>query len=207
MVSFLMAEHQWGMTFDPPLGAPGYTRMMNRRPYRTRDGYIALLPYLDAHWNTFCRLAGRPDLLEDARFASLASRLKHITETYAETEKIVATRTTQEWLDLFAGTSIPTVVVNRLEDLADDPHLNAVGFWSFVEHPSEGRLRAPAFPVNFGATPADIRRHAPRMGEHTVEVLREAGLSAAEIDALCASGAALTAKQVTRKPGQDEASA
>jgi crotonobetainyl-CoA:carnitine CoA-transferase CaiB-like acyl-CoA transferase len=207
MVSFLMAEHQWGMTFDPPLGAPGYTRMMNRRPYRTLDGYIAILPYLDAHWTTFCERSGRRDLLEDPRFASLASRLKHIAETYAETEKTVATRTTQEWLDLFAGTSIPAVRVNRLEDLADDPHLSAVGFWSFVEHPTEGRLRAPAFPVNFGATPADIRRHAPRMGEHTVEVLREAGLSEAEVDALCASGAALSAKQVTRKPGQDEATA
>jgi crotonobetainyl-CoA:carnitine CoA-transferase CaiB-like acyl-CoA transferase len=207
MVSFLMAEHQWGMTFDPPLGAPGYTRLMNRRPYKTRDGYIALLPYLDAHWATFCERAGRRDLLEDPRFANLASRLKHIAETYAETEKVVATRTTQEWLDLLAGTSIPTVRVNRLEDLADDPHLAAVGFWSFVEHPTEGRLRAPAFPVNFGATPADIRRHAPRMGEHTLEVLREAGLSDTEVDALCASGAALTAKQVTRKPGQDEATA
>jgi crotonobetainyl-CoA:carnitine CoA-transferase CaiB-like acyl-CoA transferase len=207
MVSFLMAEHQWGMTFDPPLGAPGYTRMMNRRPYKTRDGYIAILPYLDAHWTTFCERAGRRDLLEDPRFANLASRLQHIAETYAETEKIVATRTTQEWLDLFAGTSIPTVRVNRLEDLPHDPHLEAVGFWSFVEHPTEGRLRAPAFPVNFSATPADIRRHAPRMGEHTVEVLREAGLSDAEIDALCASGAALTARQVTRKPGQDEATA
>lgn len=207
MVSFLMAEHQWGMTFEPPLGAPGYTRMMNRRPYKTLDGYIAILPYLDAHWTTFCERAGRRDLLEDPRFANLAARLKHIAETYAETEKTIATRTTQDWLDLFAGTSIPTVRVNRLEDLAADPHLEAVGFWSFVEHPTEGRLRAPAFPVNFGATPADIRRHAPCMGEHTVEVLREAGLSDAEIDALCASGAALTAKQVTRKPGQDEATA
>jgi len=180
---------------------------MNRRPYKTLDGYIAILPYLDAHWATFCERTGRRDLLEDPRFANLAARLKHIAETYAETEKVVATRTTQEWLDLFAGTSIPSVRVNRLEDLPNDPHLEAVGFWSFVQHPTEGQLRAPAFPVNFGATPADIRRHAPRMGEHTVEVLREAGLSEPEIDALCASGAALTAKQVTRKPGQDEATA
>jgi crotonobetainyl-CoA:carnitine CoA-transferase CaiB-like acyl-CoA transferase len=207
MVSFLMAEHQWGMTFEPPLGAPGYTRLMNRRPYKTLDGYIAILPYLDAHWATFCERSGRRDLFEDPRFATLASRLKHIADTYAETEKVIATRTTQEWLDLFAGTSIPTVRVNRLEDLPLDPHLEAVGFWSFVEHPTEGRLRMPAFPVNFGTTPAAIRRHAPRMGEHTVEVLREAGLSDAEIDSLCASGAALTVKQVTRKPGQDEATA
>ncbi|HKZ73691.1 MAG TPA: CoA transferase, partial [Steroidobacteraceae bacterium] len=97
--------------------------------------------------------------------------------------------------DIFGKTSIPTIAVNRLEDLATDPHLVAVGFWSFIDHPTEGRLRAPAFPVNFSSTPADIRRPAPRMGEHSVEVLREAGLTTAQIDALRASGAALTAEE------------
>jgi crotonobetainyl-CoA:carnitine CoA-transferase CaiB-like acyl-CoA transferase len=197
MVSFVMAEHLWGMTFEPPIGGPGYTRLMShhRKPYRTRDGYIAILPYLNAHWEKFCRLTGRLDLLEDARFRTLADRVKNIDATYSITGEIMATRTTGEWLALFKGSGVPTIVVNSLEDLAKDPHLEAVGFWSFQEHPTEGRLRMAAFPVNFGSTPADVRRPAPRLGEHSVEVLREAGLDPAQIDALCASGATMTAEQ------------
>lgn len=195
MVHFVMGEHLWGMTFDPPMGTPGYTRLMSqeRRPYPTRDGYIAILPYLDAHWETFCKVVERPDLLADPRFRTLADRVRHIDATYSETAKIMATRTTREWLDLFAKTSVPTIVVNGLEELATDPHLEAVGFWKEVDHPTEGKLRLPAFPVNFGSTPAGIERHAPRLGEHTREVLRESGLDDAAIDALLASGAALTA--------------
>ncbi|MGD9598514.1 MAG: CaiB/BaiF CoA transferase family protein [Steroidobacteraceae bacterium] len=194
MVHFVMGEHLWGMTFDPPIGTPGYTRLMSRerRPYPTKDGYIAILPYLDAHWETFCKVVERADLLADPRFRTLADRVRHIDATYAETAKIMATRTTREWLDLFARTSVPTIVVNGLEDLATDPHLEAVGFWKQVDHPTEGRLRLPAFPVNFGATPAGIERHAPRLGEHTREVLRESGLDDAAIDSLLASGAAMT---------------
>lgn len=90
---------------------------------------------------------------------------------------------------------MPTIVVNSLEDLANDPHLNATGFWKFYDHPTEGRLRMPAFPVNFSSTPADIRLPAPRLGEHTREVLSAAGLSEAQIEALLANGAAMTAEQ------------
>ena len=196
MVHYVMGEHLWGMSFDPPMGGPGYTRLMSRerRPYPTQDGYIAILPYLDAHWVTFCNVVGRPDLLTDPRFTTLADRVRNIDATYSETAKIMATRTTREWLELFSKTSVPTIAVNSLEDLATDPHLGAVGFWKSVDHPTEGKLRLPAFPVNFGTTPASIERHAPRLGEHTREVLREAGLADAAIDALLASGAAMTAE-------------
>jgi crotonobetainyl-CoA:carnitine CoA-transferase CaiB-like acyl-CoA transferase len=200
MVNFVMAEHLWGMTFEPPKGAPGYVRLMShhRKPYATKDGYIAILPYLDAHWEAFAKAVARPDLLDDPRFKTLADRVRTIDATYGETGQIMATRTTREWLDIFGRTSVPTMAVNTLEDLATDPHLNAVGFWQFVDHPTEGKLRMPAFPVNFGATPADVRRHAPRLGEHTAEVLREAGLTGEKIEALCASGAAMTADQAAR---------
>ena len=166
MVNWVMAEHLWGMTFEPPKAPPGYVRLMShhRKPYPTKDGYIAILPYLDAHWEKFCKLAERPDLLEDPRFKTLADRVRNIDDTYSETGRIMATRTTAEWLKIFGDTSVPTIVVNTLEDLTRDPHLNAVGFWQFVDHPTEGKLRMPSLPVNFGATPADIRRHAPRLG-------------------------------------------
>lgn len=204
MVHFVMGEHLWGMTFDPPIGGPGYTRLMSqeRRPYPTRDGYIAILPYLDAHWDSFCKAVERPDLLADPRFRTLADRVRNIDATYAETAKIMATRTTREWLDLFARTRVPTIVVNTLEDLASDPHLEAVGFWQSVDHPTEGRLKLPAFPVNFSATPASIERHAPRLGEHTREVLGEAGLDGPAIEALLADGAAMTDEQAVNTVAQ-----
>jgi len=193
MVNYVMAEHLWGMAFVPPIGTAGYTRLMShhRKPYRTLDGYIAVLPYLDAHWESFCRLVARPDLLQDPRFRTLATRLQNIDDTYAETGRILAARPTQEWLDLFGGSSIPAMMVNTLADLVDDPHLRETGFWHEVTHPTEGQLLMPGFPAGFSDTPADVeRRHAPQLGEHTVEVLEEAGLSRAAIDALVASGAA-----------------
>ena len=196
MVSFVMAEHLWGQVFDPPLASPGYKRLMSkhRKPYKTLDGYIAVLPYLDRHWELFCTRAGRPELIGDERFRTLSDRVRNIDETYSETGRILATRTTAEWMDLFAGSSVPVNAVNTLDDLQRDEHLEAVGFWSEMDHPSEGKLRMPAFPVNFSATPASIRRHPPQLGEHSVEVLREAGYSADEIEELLAAG-------VTSVPG------
>ena len=196
MVSFVMAEHLWGMTFEPPLGPPGYVRLMSqhRRPYRTQDGYVAILPYMNAHWDVFCDVVGRTDLKEDPRFRTMADRTRNIDDTYAETAKIMATRTTAEWLGLFAETSVPINRVNTLEDLAHDPHLVETGFWKQVEHPTEGKLRTTAFPVNFSGTPAEVtRRHAPCLGEHTRELLQEIGYPPEKIDSMLASGAALAA--------------
>jgi crotonobetainyl-CoA:carnitine CoA-transferase CaiB-like acyl-CoA transferase len=204
MVNWVMAEHLWGMTFDPPKGKPGYTRLMSkdRKPYKTKDGYIAVLPYLDAHWVKFCEITGYPQFIDDERFRTLADRVRNIDATNQTTAMIMATRTTTEWLGVLAPSGIPHIVVNTLEDLATDPHLEATGFWQSFDHPTEGKLRLPSFPVNFGSTPASIRRAAPRLGEHTVEVLREAGVDTATIDSLTASGAAMTAEQAAKSVGQ-----
>lgn len=197
MVHFVMAEHLWGMTFEPPKAPPGYVRLMSkhRKPYQTLDGYIAILPYLDAHWAKFCTLTGHAELIKDPRFLSLADRVRNIDATYSKTGEIMATRSTGDWLKLFDRSGIPVTKVNTLEDLVSDPHLNATGFWQFTEHPTEGKLRMTSFPVNFSASPADVRRHAPRLGEHSEEVLREAGLGAAQIAALLANGGTMTAAQ------------
>ena len=126
---------------------------------------------------------------------TLADRVRNIDDTYQITGEIMATRSTGDWLSAFDKSCVPLIVVNTLESLTTDPHLTATGFWQFVDHPTEGKLRMPSFPVNFGSTKASIHKHAPRLGEHTEEVLREAGLSAETIKELTTVGAALTAEQ------------
>lgn len=190
MVNYVMAEHLYGLAFEPPEGEAGYTRLLSpdRRPYRTKDGYIAILPYLNNHWEIFCRAAGRPDLLEDERFATLSSRLVNIDEVYREVAAMVATKTTQEWLDILTDSPVPTMIVNTMEDLLVDPHLQATEFFKLYEHPTEGTLRLPDPPARFSESPGGVRRLPPRLGEHSVEILKETGLSEAEIDAMLASG-------------------
>lgn len=198
MVSFVMTEHLWGQSFEPPIGEAGYVRLMaeHRKPYKCSDGkYIAVLPYWDNHWLTFCELAQRPDLAEDPRFIDMATRLKNINESYRVTGEIIAKRTRQEWLDLLGDTKVPTMVVNELDDLIDDEHLVATGFWQEMDHPTEGHLRMSSPPMNMSRTPASIRRHAPRLGENTIEILSEAGLNQTEIDSMLADGEAVLPKQ------------
>ena len=192
--AWVMTEHLWGRSFEPAIGEPGYVRLMapHRRPYRTLDGrYLAVLPYWDSHWETFCRLVERPELAEDARFSSMRERLRNIDESYRVTRDIIATRSRDDWLELLGDTNVPVMVVNTLDELIDDPHLKATGFWQEAEHPTEGTLRMSRPPIKFSASPASIRRLAPGLGAHSAEVLREAGFSDDEAAALFASGAAI----------------
>jgi crotonobetainyl-CoA:carnitine CoA-transferase CaiB-like acyl-CoA transferase len=191
LAAWVMVEHLYGETFVPPVESVGYKRVLNRyrRPFKTKDGYLAILPYTDQNWRDFFTIAGRQDLLDDPRFKTLGTRLRHIEILYEELGKIATTRTSTEWLAELDRRNIPSMVVNSLESLLRDPHLKATGFWQIVEHPTEGTMRLPGIPAAYSKTPAAIRRLPPRLGEHSVEILREAGLSPAEVDALLASGA------------------
>jgi crotonobetainyl-CoA:carnitine CoA-transferase CaiB-like acyl-CoA transferase len=196
MAAWVMIEHLYGETFMPPVDSVGYKRVLNRyrRPFQTKDGYLAILPYTDQNWRDFFKLADRQDLLDDPRFKTLSTRLKHIELLYEELGKIATTRTNAEWLELLDRANIPGMIVNSLESLLEDPHLEATGFWQVLEHPTEGTLRMPGIPAAYSRTPADIRRVPPRLGEHSVEILREAGYGDAEIQAMLACGATRTPK-------------
>jgi len=190
LVANVMVEHLFGETFLPPVGTAGYKRILNpeRRPYRTKDGFFALLPYTDGHWQEFSAKVGRPELAADKRFLTLQSRLEHVEEYYRLLGEIALTRTNAEWSALLAETNIPHGPVNTLEDLLEDEQLAATGFWKEVTHPTEGRLRMPDIPQRFSRTPAEVRRLQPRLGEHSAEILEEAGYSEREIDELVEAG-------------------
>ena len=176
MTSFNLAEHFFGHVYDPPTGPWAYTRVANpqRKPYRTRDGYIGLLPYTDAQWDQFFDAAGMGETFgKDPRFADYRARVTHIRELYALVETVTPTRTTDEWLALLKPLQIPVVKMNRLDELLDDPHLEAVGLFERYEHPEAGAYMAMRPPLRFSVTPTNIRRHPPRLGEHTSEVLAE----------------------------------
>lgn len=196
LVSFLAAEHLYGLAFEPPRGGAGYPRVLasQRRPYRTRDGYLALLPYLDTHWQAFCERIERPDLAQDTRFASLPARIAHRDAFNAILAELTPTRGTAEWLALLAGSGVPASAVPSLAELVEDEQLQASGFWDLREHPTLGTLRLPGIPTVFSATPGAIRRLPPRLGEHSREVLAEAGLAADAIAALLSTGVSMQAE-------------
>lgn len=173
MVSFLAPEHLAGLTFVPPQGPAGYARLLNeyRRPVRTLDGYMSVVPYTDAQWQRFFALTGHPEMAEDTRYRTLRSRSLHFPQLYQYVEKVLASRTTAQWMQALETADIPFAPVNDFNALLADPHLHATGFWHTSEHPTEGPLIQAGLPVRFSHTLGEIRRHAPGLGEHTEEIL------------------------------------
>jgi crotonobetainyl-CoA:carnitine CoA-transferase CaiB-like acyl-CoA transferase len=192
MAAFNMMEHQWGHAFEPPLDKMGYAPVAtaSRRPYKTKDGFLALLPYSDSNWRKFFELAGEPQIMDDPRFSTFAARQKHFREVWDEIERQVARKTNAEWLALLSKEDVPFSVVNSLEDLPRDPHLESVGFWTIADHPTEGKLRMPANPVKLSGAPGGYTRLPPTLGEHSTEILGELGYDPARIASLTGAGGA-----------------
>ena len=207
MVSFVLSDHLSGMAFDPPLSEAGYSRLLarSRRPYRTSDGYLCAMIYNDKQWRAFLRMLGRePEMETDSRLQSLATRTIYIDALYAEIESILATRATAEWLATFEQIDIPAMAMHDLDSIFDDEHLNAIGFFGREEHPTEGSVLRMRNPVTWSRTQPGPIRPAPRHGEHTEQILREAGYGEAEILELARARAVLTeiAASSSREPTQ-----
>lgn len=190
MAHLILADHLYGHAFEPPLGPPGYPRVLapDRRPYDTRDGYISVLVYSDAQWSAFFDLIGRPDLKADARFSDAASRTRHAARMYEFVATEMRRRTTAEWLEALTAADIPAMPMHTLETLLEDDHLAAIGFFPREQHPTEGALRGLRAPATWHATAPVSLRPAPRLGEHSREVLAEAGFQQADIERLVAAG-------------------
>jgi crotonobetainyl-CoA:carnitine CoA-transferase CaiB-like acyl-CoA transferase len=186
LASFMLTEHMTGAVFDPPISEPVYQRIVakERKPFRTKDGYVGATVYTNKHWHRFTDVVGQPELRGDPRFKDVAARLKHVADYSNLLQSFIQEGTTDEWMERLNKAEIPAARINSTTDLLTDPHLQQVDFFKTMEHPVDGTLKFPGPPVEFSKTPAAIQGLPPEQGQHTEEVLTEFGLSRDEIAAL-----------------------
>ena len=197
MVQAALGDQMGGLTFEPPIGPAGYTRTLppERRPYATRDGYVCVIIYTDKHWQSYLSLIGKAEMFTtDPRLKTMGTRNDNAHELYPLLSEAMLTRTTGEWIELLQRADIPATPLHTLDSLVADPHLAATGFFRTVEHPSEGKIREMAIPSRWSDAQPSVRRQAPLLGQHSVEILREAGLDEARIAAMLESGATAQAQ-------------
>ena len=190
MVAFLLAEHLGGLSFDPAPAKAGYPRLLTggRKPAPTKDGYIAILPYTSDHWTAFFNSVDRPDLAQKYGGGDRHSRNANVVQMYSDMRAATRQRTTAEWVEVCAELDIPATPIYAIDDLPQHPHLQAVGLFQRTEHPSEGSMRYVRPPTRFADSPASVRLPAPLLGQHTHELLREAGYDDQKIADLAARG-------------------
>ena len=178
VTAFMLVEHGAAAIPVPPLGPAGYSRILtpNRKPQRTLDGWIAVLPYARSHYNDLFTKGDRADLIDDPRVRSGTARIANADTLYRDVAVIISTDTTANWLAFCAEHDIPASSVRTLDEL--------VGELPIAEHPTSGPYRQITPPARLTATPASVRLPAPHLGEHNRDVLREVGLTDLAIDEL-----------------------
>ena len=174
---FIQIEHLWGKTYLDAQGKFGHpsTITPHRKPYKTKDGYIAVLPASREGSVKFLELGGIPDAYESERFLSAQGGKARVNAYYEMMRDAAATRTTDEWMELCDKHHIPAMRANEMSTLFDDPHFKAVGFFEEREIASEGRYRAMRPGLKFSKSPCAIRLDPPTVGEHTADVLGKLG--------------------------------
>ncbi|MBB2919330.1 CaiB/BaiF CoA transferase family protein [Cupriavidus alkaliphilus] len=177
MAAFTLTEHMGGLTFHGSTAPAGYARMLEgRHPVPTQDGWVCVLPYSPEQWKRLLTVRGRSDLADKYQLNTRAQLSANRTALNGALDDIGRQMTNAELMALCESLDIAAGEIFRLESVLDHPHLAAVGLFQDTEHPTEGRIREIRPPVRFSVTPATLRRHAPVLGQHTAEVLLEAGV-------------------------------
>jgi crotonobetainyl-CoA:carnitine CoA-transferase CaiB-like acyl-CoA transferase len=176
MIAFGLLEQLDGWTFDPPTGPPLYPRTAapNRRPYQTSDGHLCVMIYTESQWRRFFTLAGRAGVLEREEFDTVSKRIANADALYAIVASILVTRTTESWLAALEEIDVPCSPLASYEEILTDP---PPGLVHLTEHPTAGRIRMIASPIAYSGTPLPLGAPAPRLGEHTTEILASIGMS------------------------------
>ena len=189
VLQFLWASDMNGQTYpDQPIASQEAASFIDLI-YQTSDGHMTVAVMSNKEWQGLCRALDRLEWLEDARFRTPAERDKHVNERLAMTQGVLKTRTTAEWLQRLEANDVPCAPALTRAEVIRHPQVLASDTIVETDHHAAGRLRQARHAARFEATPASIRRGAPRLGEHTDEVLAELGLEHSEIDELRSSRA------------------
>jgi crotonobetainyl-CoA:carnitine CoA-transferase CaiB-like acyl-CoA transferase len=165
--SFMLKEHLDAKTFDPPNGDAAYARQIDpdRQPFETSDGWISIVPYVPQHFPMVVGLLGDPEMAREERFQDVRGILKAGSELYRRIGELTKAKSTQECIAILREANIPCMPAVDLDDVIDDKHLRASGFFQRSEHPSEGQLFQMRDPVRYGGWEAGEPGHAPLLGE------------------------------------------
>lgn len=190
IVKSVLEEHMYLKTFDPPLGPTGDPRLLDpqARPLPTKDGWICISGNTDAQAFAIFDAIGKPELKTDPRFNSIAARFKHTAEYFRIRAEGLKQKTTAAWIEIFDRTDVPAMPFQTLDDLMEDPHLADIGFFQRIDHPTEGMIWNMALPNRISGGARRDFRPAPKIGQHSVEILSEIGYREADIEAMIASG-------------------
>ncbi len=193
LVKFVLEEHMYLKTFEPPLGETGDPRLLDPlgKPIPTKDGWICISANTNDQAFGFFDAIGRPELKADPRFCSVPARFAHVKEYFEIRMAALKTKTTAEWLQIFDAADVPAMPYHTLDSVLDDPHLQEIGFFEMKDHPTEGRTRNMRLPNKWSC---GVRREwnpAPKLGQDSVDILRELGYRDKEIEALVQQGVTL----------------
>lgn len=141
--------------------------------FTAKDGHIIVGAGNDRLWQRLCTLLGTPELIEDPRFITNGKRTENVKELMVLLNKSFATKTINEWLGLLEEAGLPCAPINTIDKILADPQVNARDMIVELDHPIAGKLKVPGVPVKLSATPGAVETHAPLLGEHNSEVLKE----------------------------------
>ncbi|MFQ5698451.1 MAG: CaiB/BaiF CoA transferase family protein [Myxococcota bacterium] len=191
VVAFLWPEGMARHTFigaDVGLSRPREVRDL---VFETKDGFMTAGTVALREWQAFCGAVGHEEWTRDARFRSAAGLVKYADTRLEWMAQVLRTRTTAEWLEILDRAQVPCAPILTREQLLEHPQILANELIVESEHPHAGRMRETRPPERFERTPSELRRPAPLLGEHSDEILREAGLADSEITRLRETGAIL----------------